>query len=233
MAVEWLAMSQSRALACAAIGAGVLYLVGAVALGSPPSVTDSPAKVATWFTDHRDAARLYAWTAAFGTLAFAVVAGVIRGALPAPSRDVFLLGAAAFIVETAIQAWCWGALALHAGSPQPATARLVLDIASFWGPLLTGATTTMIGAVTVLGLRSPALIPRWLTGLGLVAFGEQAIETITVFGTHGFTASGGAMNTVLGAALTVVWLGGLVVWAIGRLSDSAGKDPVITNATSS
>ena len=84
-------------------------------------------------------------------LAFAVVAGIIRGVLPAPSRDVFLLGAGAFIAETALQAWYWAALALHPATTRPATGRVLLDVASYWGPLLTGATTTMIGAVTVLG----------------------------------------------------------------------------------
>jgi hypothetical protein len=214
-------VSHARTLAIAAIGAGAFYLLGALVLGSPPSATDSPAKVASWFRDHDDAVRVYAWSAVFVTLSFAIVAGIVRGALPAPSRDVFLLGAAAFIVETAIQSWCWGALALHAGSTQAASARLLLDVASFWGPVLTGATTTMIGAVTVLGLRTPRLIPGWLTVLGVVAFAEQAIETITVFGTHGFTAPGGAMNTVLGAALTAAWLAGLVVWTIGRLNRPA------------
>jgi len=199
------------------VTAGALYLAGALALGSPPSASDTPASVARWFADHHDAVRLYAWTATFGTLAFAIVAAIIRGTLPAPHRDVFLLGAAAFIVETAIQAWFWAGLALHTGSLRDATARTVLDIATFWGPVLTGATTTMIGAVTVLGLRERPLIPRWLTVLGILAFAEQAIETITVFGTHGFTAPGGAMNVVLGAALTAVWLAGLVVWAVGRL----------------
>ena len=211
-------MSQSRVLVAAAIGAGLLYLVGAIALGSPPAASDTPASVARWFADHHDSARLYAWTAAFGTLAFAVAAGLIRGTLPAPHRDVFLLGAAAFIVETAIQAWFWAALGLHAGSLAPRTARLVLDVALYWGPILTGATTTMIGAVTVLGLRSRPLIPRWLTVLGVLAFAEQAIETVTVFGTNGFTAPGGGMNVVLGAVLTAVWLAGLVVWAAGRLA---------------
>jgi hypothetical protein len=210
-------MSRSRALVVAAIGAGALYLVGAVALGSPPNATDSPTHVVTWFREHHDAARTYAWTVAFGTLAFAVVAGIIRGTLPAPFGDVFLLGAAAFIVETAVQAWSWAALALHPDSLQPATARLFLDVASFWGPILTGATTTMIGAVTVLGLRARPAIPRWLTALGVIAFAEQAVETITVFGTRGFTAPGGDMNVRLGAGLTAVWLGGLVVWAALRL----------------
>jgi hypothetical protein len=71
----------------------------------------------------------------------------------------------------------------------------------------------MIGAVTVLGLSASPLIPRWLTALGVIAFTEQAIETITVFGTHGFLSPGGDMNLLLGAGLTAVWFGGLVVWA--------------------
>jgi len=196
---------------------GALYVVGAIALGSSPDASDTPGKVLEWFRDHHDAARTYAWTASLGMLAFAVMAGVIRGLLPSPAGDVFLLGAAAFIVETTIQAWIWAALALHPGALAPETARGLLDVALFWGPLLTGATCMMIGAVTVLGLRSDALIPRWLTVLGAIAFTEQAIETITVFGTDGFTAPGGDMNIVLGAGLTLLWLIGLVVWAYREL----------------
>src|SRR6185436_5647717 len=111
---------------------------------------------------------------------------------------------------------------LHPDTLSPETARTLFDVALFWGPLLTGATCMMIGAVTVLGLRSEPLIPRWLTVLGAITFTEQAIETITVFGTDGFTAPGGDMNIVLGAGLTAVWLGGLVVWAARRL----GRPPV-------
>jgi hypothetical protein len=218
-------VSQSRTLVVAAIAAGALYLVGAVALGSPPVATDSPDRVITWFRDHHDGARLYAWTVVLGTLAFAIVGGIVRNLLPRPVGDVFLLGVAAFIVESAVQAWCWAALALHPGSLQPATARVVLDLASFWGPVLTGATTTMIGAVTVLGLRARPMIPRWLTALGVLAFTEQLAETITVFGTHGFLAPGGGMNLLLGAGLTAVWLGGLVVWAALRLRATAPHEP--------
>jgi hypothetical protein len=211
-------MSQARVLIAAALAAGVLYLVGLIALGSAPGASAHPLAVASWFDDHRNHARLYAWTATFGTLAFAVAAALIRATLPAPVRDVFLLGAAAFIVETAVQAWFWGGLALHPASLRPSVLRLGLDIASFWGPLLTGATTTMIGAVTVLGLRSPPLIPRWLTALGVIAFVEQAAETATVFGRHGFEVPGGGFNVVLGASLTALWLAALVVWAAQRLA---------------
>jgi hypothetical protein len=208
-------VTQARTLILAAVSAGLLYLVGAIALGSPPHASDSPATVAEWFADHRDAARTYAWTATFGALAFAVVAGIVRGQLPYPHGAVFLLGAASFIVENAVQAWLWAGLALH--PPDPATARTAYDIALFWGPILTGSTMTMIGAVTALGIGARPSIPGWLTALGAIAFAEQAIETITVFGSHGFLAPGGDMNLILGALVTLVWLAGLVVWAAGRL----------------
>jgi len=79
----------------------------------------------------------------------------------------------------------------------------------------------MIGSVTALGLRSDPLIPRWLTVLGVIAFAEQAIETITVFGTSGFAAPGGGMNLQLGAGITLIWIAGLVVWAARELGAPA------------
>jgi len=218
-------MSSRAVLVLAASVSGALYVVGAIALGSTPDAGDTPAKVLSWFHDHQDAARTYAWTASLGMLAFAVMAALIRGLLPAPHRDVFLLGAAALIVETTIQAWIWAGLALHPGTLAPQTARALLDVALFWGPLLTGATCMMTGAVTALGLRADPLIPRWLTVLGAIAFAEQAIETITVFGTSGFTAPGGDMNIVLGAGLTLLWLIGLVVWAYGKLGSAPRAAP--------
>jgi len=211
-------MSQSRALIFAAVAAGLLYLVGSIALGTPPKATDSPAQVVEWFQAHQDAARTYAWTAAFSGLAFAVFAGIVRGLLPSPVGNIFLLGAAAFIVETTVQAWIWAALALHPGTLAPGTARTILDIANFWAPLLTGADLAMMGAVTVLGFGERPLIPRWLFWLGAIAFVEQAVETITVFGSHGFIAPGGPMNLFLGAGLTLIWLIGLTVWAVRSLS---------------
>ena len=219
-------MSQGRVLIAAAIAAGALYVVGFIALGSPPGASEHPLRVLGWFRDHRNAARLYAWTATFGTLAFAVMAGIIRGTLPAPSRDVFLLGASAFIAETAVQAWFWAGIALHPLALRPVVARLLLDVASYWGPLLTGATTAMIGAVTVLGLGARPQIPRWLTVIGAIAFLEQAVETLTVFGRHGFIAPGGGMNVVLGAACTAVWIGALVAWSYRRLGAAPAAQPV-------
>ena len=218
--------SDSRAAPAGALRAGLiaaavasvgLYVAGAVALGSPPTVEDSPQAVVAWFRDHGDAARVYAWTTALGTLAFAVAAGILALPLPRPHRDVFLLGAAALIVENAVAAWFWAGLALHPGSLEAPSARLVLDLATLWGPVLTGATMTMIGAVTALGVGRRPLIPRWLTVLGAAAFAEQLVETVTVLGTNGFLGPGGGMNVLLGPVLGIAWVVGLVVWTAGRL----------------
>jgi hypothetical protein len=56
-----------------------------------------------------------------------------------------------------------------------------LDVAVFFGPVLTGSTTTMMAPVTLLAFRRQPRIPRWLGALGLITFVEQAVETITIF----------------------------------------------------
>lgn len=216
-------MSLSRVMIGAAVLAGLMYVAGAVALGTPPDAGDSGREVVAWFREHESSARYYAWTATIGTFSFALAAGIIRSLIPNPFGYVFLIGAAAFVVENSVQAWIWAGLALHPDTLEPATARVLHDIALFWGPVLTGATTTMIGAVTVLGLGARPVIPKWLFAIGAIAFVEQAVETVTVLGTDGFTEPGGPMNLVLGAAVTLVWLVALVVWAARQLSAGAGR----------
>jgi hypothetical protein len=55
-------------------------------------------------------------------------------------------------------------------------------------------------------------LPRWLGVFGAIAFVEQAIETITIFGSTGFTEPGGAMNLQLGVGLIVGWWMAFAVW---------------------
>lgn len=93
----------------------------------------------------------------------------------------------------------------HADQLQPAMARSILDVASFWGPALTGTTITMLAPVTVLALQSETL-PRWLGVVTGIALLEQLVETITIFGRQGFIAPGGPMNLYLGAGLVAVAL---------------------------
>jgi hypothetical protein len=197
---------RSTLLLSATIGFGVLYLAGAVALGSPPDAGDSGTAVAAWFRDNDGHVRTWMWLLTLSAPLFATYAALIRNRLPAPHRDVFFFGAIAFAAETAVQGWIWAGMAWHADQLQPATARTLLDVASYWGPVLTGTTITMVAPVALLALRREAGLPRWLGVLGAVALAEQLIETVTIFGRHGFIAPGGPMNVYLGAGLVGLWL---------------------------
>ena len=114
-------VSSSGALVIAAVVLGISYAGGAVGLGTPPTATDPSADVLSWFQQHQGGARTYAWATTVGLVAFAVLAGIIRGRLPRPMNDIFLLGAAAFLVETAISAWFWAA---RHSAVEPATVIL-------------------------------------------------------------------------------------------------------------
>jgi hypothetical protein len=194
------------------VTATLLYVAGTMALGRPPGAADTGAQVVAWFREHRDGVRWSVWALTVGMPFTSVMFALLRRLLPAPHRDVFFIGAITIVVTTAVQAWTWGGLALHADRLEPATARTVLDVAVFWGPVLTGATTIMMAPVTLLALQGRAEFPWWRGVLGAVAFVEQAIETVTIFGSTGFTEPGGAMNLQLGAGLVWAWMLSFAVW---------------------
>ncbi len=206
----------SRALLGAALAVLILYVVALIALGTPPGAADTGEQVVTWFREHRDGVRWSVWAVAVSTPPFAVMFAILRNMLPAPHRDVFFFGGIVAVMSYVVQSWIWAGLALHADRLEPATARTVLDVALFFGPVLTGATTTTIGPVTVLALRGQAGLPRWLGIFGAIAFVEQAVETITIFGSTGFTEPGGAMNMQLGAGLTMGWWMAFSIWGALR-----------------
>jgi hypothetical protein len=202
----------SRALLGAALSVAVLGAVALIALGTPPGASETGAQVVAWFGEHRDSVRWFVWVITVTTPLIALVFALLCRLLPAPYRDVFLMGAIMFMVATAVYAWTWAGLALHTDRLEPATARAVLDVAIFYGPVLNGTTTTMIAPVTLLALRGRAGLPLWLGALGAVAFTEQAVETVTIFGSTGFTQPGGAMNMQLGAGLTLGWMLAFALW---------------------
>ena len=211
-------MSRSTTLLVATIATGALYVAAAVVLGHPPEATDDGVEVAAWFRDHDGDVRVSVWLLTLSFPLFATAAVLIRSHLPEPHRDLFLFGAIAYVAETAVQGWIWAGLAWHADELEPATARTLLDVADYWGPVLTSATLMMLAPIALLALGGRAGLPRWLGALAAVAAAEQLVETITIFGDEGFIAPGGPMNLQLGAGLvgvTFVCLGVVVGRAIG------------------
>lgn len=188
----------------ATVGFAVGYLVAAVALGSAPDAKDSGQAVARWFQSNGSHVRWWLWLGTISLMLFAVFVAFVRARLPDVYRDVFFAGAVILIAESAVSGWIWGGLAWHARVLEPATARTLLDVASYWGPVLTCATVLMLAPVTLVASRGDAGLPRWLAVVTGVAVVEQLIETITIFGSRGFTAPGGPMNLLLGAGLTLI-----------------------------
>ena len=207
----------SRVLLAATIAYALLGTLELAAFGTIPAASETGAELVAWFRANSSSIRLGVWAFTVMLPAFAVIAALTRGRLPAPHRDVFFLGAMVYAACIAVWTWTWGGLALHAERLDPAIARTVLDVALFFGPVLTGATTTMMAPVTILGLRGE-VVPRWLGALGLIAFLEQSIETVTIFGSTGFTQPGGAMNMQLGGGLTLAWILGVGFWGGRRVA---------------
>jgi hypothetical protein len=211
-------------LLAVAVGLCVIAPAQVLILGETPRAADDGSTVISWFREHADAVKWWAWLITVGAPLYATAIALLRRLLPPPHRDVFLIGAIGLGVTNAVQAYFWAGLALHADRLEPATARSVLDVAIFWGPVLCGQTVTMIAPVTLLALRRQGALPRWLGLLGLVVVVEQSIETVTVFGTNGFTEPGGAMNFDLGAVLVILWLLAFAFWG-GLRGQQAATGP--------
>ncbi|GLZ44271.1 hypothetical protein Acsp06_04560 [Actinomycetospora sp. NBRC 106375] len=212
-------MRSSTILLTTTVASVVLYVAAAGALGTPPDATAAGDEVVAWFAAHGSAVRTYVWCLTLLAPVAGVSVALVRERLPRPYRDVYFLGGVTFVAETAVVGWIWGALSAHQGMLEAGTARALLDVAAFWGPVLTGSTVTMLAPVVVATARGALALPRWLTVLGAVALVEQIVETITVFGRTGFTAPGGPMNLYLGAVLTLAWFAALGI-VLARRGDA-------------
>ncbi|MGI9400994.1 MAG: hypothetical protein ACR2O0_07055 [Rhizobiaceae bacterium] len=215
-------MKSSKILLIVSITTWAFYIASFSALGSGfPTIESSGQEIVQWFSDNGTNARIYAWTSTSFSLGLAIFAGQISAVLPKPNRYIFFGGVLGFALTAQVQAWIWAGLAFHPQDLDPAAARTIFDIANFWGPMVNGSTTAMAVAVAALGFGTSPIIPKWLTWLSVIFFLEQAVETITVFGKNGFIAPGGTMNVYLGGVIGLLWIAGIVKWAMQRLDEAA------------
>ncbi len=199
-------MKRSTMLLAVSIGVVVLYAIAVLAEGEPPGVNDDGGTIVAWLLEHREQVR---WSTFFLTLAapvFAVYAVLMRELLGGIAGRLFVFGVAAVVLLTTAASWFIAGMARRPELLDPNTVRTLFDISNYWGPTLTAFTVLTLGPLAWAGLRSGQL-PRWVGVLAAVTFVEQVIETVTIFGTSGFIAAGGPMNTQLGAGLTTLtWL---------------------------
>ena len=104
----------SWALVAATAVVTVTSLGFLAALGTPPGADYSAERTVSWFHDHREDVRWAIWFLTVGAPPSAIMFALLRRLLPAPHRDIFLIGVLGYIVLLAAQSWFWGGLALHA-----------------------------------------------------------------------------------------------------------------------
>ena len=199
-------MKRSTMLAAVSIGVVVLYALAVLVEGETPGVNDDGGTVVAWLLEHRDQVRWATWFITLAAPVFAVYAVLMRELLTGIAGRLFMFGATAVVVLSTMDSWFIAGLARRPELLDPNTVRTLFDISNYWGPTLTGFTVLTLGPLAWAGLRGGQL-PRWVGVLAAVTFVEQIIETVTIFGTSGFIAAGGPMNTQLGAGLTILtWL---------------------------
>jgi hypothetical protein len=209
----------------AAIAFAVLSVLAVVVVPLGPGVERSGADVVEHLSAHADGIRLRALLTAAALLALVVVVGYARERITGPPGHIFAAGAAILVAQVGVQLWLTSGMALHASSLDPATARVLADIASMWGPLLTVAALMLAGPV-IWAARSGGF-PHWLAVVAAVFAVEQLVQSLTIIGPPGsFIAPGGPMTVYLGGGLFLVFLFALGVGAAQPIAPvAAGRAP--------
>lgn len=213
-----------RAPLAAAIAFAVLSVLAVVVVPLGPGVERSGAEVVEHLTAHADMIRLRALLAAAALMALVVVIGYARERLDGPAGFIFTVGAAILIAQVGVQLWLTSGMALHASSLDPATARVLADIASMWGPLLT-VTGLMLAGPVIWASRN-GRFPHWLAVVAAVFAVEQLVQLLTIIGPPGsFIAPGGPMTVYLGGALFLVFLFALGVGSAQPIELGGRQEP--------
>ena len=185
----------------------LLLAVGHVVVGArPPDVTASGDQVVAYFRDDGAAIRASAWLTILALLPFGVLAAWFRRQVRGVARDVLLLGGATYIVVQTLWQVLSAAPALHPDQLDPHTARILLDLAGYVGPMLTAGVILFAAPIAWASLRHDNAASSWFAWFSVLLVVEQALETVTILGTSGLIAPGGPMNFPLGAVLFVLWV---------------------------
>lgn len=204
----------------AAVSYVALLVVGLFVVPTAPGVSASGARLVRFYRDHAAGVRATTWLGAVSLIPLAVLIAQLRSRLAGVARDIALLGAVGLVATTIVWSWFGAGLALHADRVPPATARALADVSAYFGPVLTVSIILLVVPVGVAAWRRDSMLPRWLAWLSFGFALEQSVETVTIFGTRGFTAAGGAMNFDLGAMLFLAWLIGAGI-AVSHPVDAA------------
>jgi len=184
----------------AAIAFAMLAVVAVVLVPLGPGIERPGSEVVEHTVAHAGMIRMQALLTALAMLAVVVIIGYARDRLDGPAGYILTVGAAVLIAQVGVQVWFSAGLALHPATLEQATARVLADISSMWGPVLTVAAILIAGPVVWAGRQGR--FPRWMALIAAVFVVEQFVQLLTIIGPVGsFIAPGGPMTVFGGGAL--------------------------------
>lgn len=198
-------MNASKVPLLSALAFVALFIIGTAFLGTPLPVETSAAGTVAWLQAHQADVPVAVVCTALAVIPFLVIVAYVRKVLPDTYGYAFLAAAGAFSAQVMVSTWFLSGAALHADTIDPGTARALLDVGAYFGPVLTTTDVVMGGAVALAALKE-GVLPRWLGWLSAVFAIEQVAEMATIYGRTGFSAPGGGWNNLVGASLLMVWV---------------------------
>ena len=198
-------MVTGRTALVAAVAVVVFYVIAAAIVGTPLSVETSASDSLSWLQSHRTDIQTSSVFVNLALIAFLTFVGVAAPRLGGAYGWVFAASGAAMVAQIAAGQWLVSGAALHADSISAGTARALLDVNAYWGPMLTGTDVALAGAVALCWYRERTL-PGWVGILSAIFALEQLAESATLCSSTGFAAPGGVWNNEVGAGLFMIWL---------------------------
>lgn len=194
----------------AAVAFAILLGGAFFAVEMPPGAAASGQDIVAWVQAHQAALAVQGWLTAVAWLPGVFLVALVHQRLRGPSATVYLLGAGLSVSLLFVGVLLRLGLARHAHELEPHAARLIADIEAYWGPLLTISNVLQAGALAA--SARVGLLPGWFAPITLVFALQQAVETVTIVGSSGAIAPGGALN-LIGAGLYFIWIVALGVAA--------------------
>jgi hypothetical protein len=196
----------SRTAVISAVVFCALFVAGALVVPAPPEGGSGGIEVREYFDDHGDAVRGSSYTFVLAGVPYLVFLVTLRRRINARCSLLadsafaggLLLGAGALVATM-------GRLGLALGGEDldPAAARTVFDVISFFEPAASGPVGLLAGAVALAAFKQK-VFPAWVGWASAAYAAYEVVEALTVYGTEGAFAPGAAINTI-GTFLFVPW----------------------------
>ena len=197
--------------AATGVAAMVLFVVGFLLPGTPPTADDSIEKITSFLVDNRGAILAGNALLALAGAFFLWWLGSLRSYLRAGEGGESRLSAAAFGGGLLGVTLTLGGAAVYSGTVfkvaelgNPTLNRALFDAGGDLFAIAGVGFAVLLGAAACSAARSGAL-PPWAYWLGTVAAAAQLLSVAAIFASKGFFATGGAM-AFISFFSAVVWV---------------------------